>query len=64
MNKEYETCYLLPSTALKAHRKDEHKFLHIGLVQVGVKHFIREGLNNSILMALRDTVILDSMTAS
>ena len=55
INKEYETCYLLPSSALKAHRKEGHNFLHIGLVQVGVKPLIRERLNNSILMALRDT---------
>ena len=55
INKEYETCYLLPPAAIKAHRKEDHKFLHIGLVQVGVKPLIREGLNNSILMALRDT---------
>ena len=32
INKEYETCCLLLSAALKAHRKDRHKFLHIGLV--------------------------------
>ena len=55
INKEYETCYLLFSTAVKAHRKEDHKFLHIGLVQVGVNPLIREGLNNSIFMALRDT---------
>ena len=54
INKEYETCYLLSPAAVKAHRKDGQKFLHIGLVQVGVKPLIREGLNNSILMALRD----------
>ena len=58
INKEYETCYLLPSAALKAHRKDGYKFLHIGLVQVRFKPLIREGLNNSILMAPRDTRLL------
>ena len=36
------------------HRKEGHNFLHIGLVQVGVKPLIREGLNCSIFMALRD----------
>ena len=46
---------MLSSAAVKAHRKEDYKFLHIGLVQVGVKPLIREGLNNSILMALRDT---------
>ena len=55
INKEYETCYLLSPAAVKAHREKDHKFLHIGLVQVGVKPLIREGLNNSILMALRNT---------
>ena len=55
INKEYETCYLLPATALVEHKKQGHKFLHIGLVQVEVKPLIREGLNYSILMALRDT---------
>ena len=58
INKEYETCYLLSPAAMKAHRKDGQKFLHIGLVQVGVKPLIREGLNNSILMALRDTRLI------
>ena len=55
INKEYETCYLLPSFVLKEHIKEGHNYLHIGLVQVGVKPLIREGLNCSILMALRDT---------
>ena len=44
INKEYETCYLLSPAAMMAHRKDGQKFLHIGLVQVGVKPLIREGL--------------------
>ena len=55
INKEYETCYLLPFSALLMHRKEWHNYLHIGIVQVWVKPLIREGLNCSILMALRDT---------
>ena len=55
INKEFETCYLLSPTTIKAHKKQGHNFLHIGLVQVRVKPLIREGLNSSILMALRDT---------
>ena len=55
INKEYETCYLLSPATIKAHKKQGHNFLHIGLVQVGVKPLIRKGLNSSILMALRDT---------
>ena len=55
INKEFETCYLLSPVTIRAHKKQGHNFLHIGLVQVGVKPLIREGLNSSILMALRDT---------
>ncbi|KAL0017284.1 hypothetical protein SO802_004353 [Lithocarpus litseifolius] len=55
INKEYETCYLFSPAQIKAHIKKGHHFLHIGLVQVGVKALIRPGLNNSILLALRDT---------
>ena len=54
INKEYETCYLLSPSTLLAHKKDEHNYLHIDLVQVKVKPLIKEGLNCSILMALRD----------
>ena len=55
INKEFETCYLLSLATIRAHKKQGHNFLHKGLVQVGVKPLIREGLNSSILMALRDT---------
>ncbi|KAL0004515.1 hypothetical protein SO802_012076 [Lithocarpus litseifolius] len=55
INKEYETCYLFNPAQIKAHLKKGHHFLHIGLVQVGVKPLIRSGLNNSVLLALRDT---------
>ncbi|KAL0002100.1 hypothetical protein SO802_015881 [Lithocarpus litseifolius] len=54
LRKPYETRYLFSSEKIKAHRKQGHKFLHIGLVQVGVKPLIREGLNSSILLTLRD----------
>ena len=55
LNREYETCYLFTSSAIKAHKKKGFNFLHIGLVQVGIKPLVREGLNSSICMALRDT---------
>ena len=56
INKEYETYYLFSPSTLTTHQKEGHNFLHIGLVQVGVKPLIREGLNCSILMAFRDTM--------
>ena len=46
---------MLTLATIKAHKKQGHNFLHIGLVQVGVKPLIKKGLNSSILMALRDT---------
>ena len=46
---------MLSLATIKACKKQGHNFLHIGLVQVGVKPLIRKGLNSSILMALRDT---------
>ena len=55
INKEFETCYLLSPATIKACKQQGHNFLHIGLVQVGVKPLIRKSLNSSILMALRDT---------
>ena len=55
INKEYETWYLITPATIKAHTKQGHNFLQIGLVQVGVKPLIRKGLNSSILMALKDT---------
>ena len=55
INKEFETCYLLSPATIKEHKKQRHNFLHIGLVQFGIKFLIREDLNSSILMALRDT---------
>ena len=46
---------MLSPATIRAHKRQGHNFLHIGLVQVGVKPLIRESLNSSILMALRDT---------
>ena len=53
-NREYETCYFFTSSTIKAHKKKGFNFLHIGLVQVGIKPLVRQGLNSSICMALRD----------
>lgn len=55
LNREYETYYLFTSSAIKAHKKKGFNFLHIGLVQVGIKPLVREGLHSLACMALRDT---------
>ena len=48
LNKEYETCYLLTPSALLTHKKDGHNYLHIGLVQVGVKPLTREDRKSNV----------------
>ena len=54
LNGEYETCYFFTSSTTKAHKKKGFNFLHVGLVQVGIKPLVREGLNSSVCIALRD----------
>nr|KYP57084.1 polyprotein [Cajanus cajan] len=49
-----EEFHLLTKQSITEHSR-KYKYLHIGCVQVAVKPLIREGLNASILMCLRDT---------
>ncbi|XLU26974.1 hypothetical protein S245_063040, partial [Arachis hypogaea] len=48
-----EEFHLLTKQSVREHAR-HYKYLHIGCVQVAVKPLIREGLNASILMCLRD----------
>ncbi|QHO11173.1 polyprotein [Arachis hypogaea] len=48
-----EEFHLLTKQFVREHAR-HYKYLHIGYVQVAVKPLIREGLNASILMCLRD----------
>ncbi|QHO53481.1 polyprotein [Arachis hypogaea] len=48
-----EEFHLLTKQSIREHAR-HYKYLHIGCVQVAVKPLIREGLNASILMCLRD----------
>ena len=43
IKKEYEMCYLLSPSAIQKHKDKGHNFLHIGLVQVGVKPLTKRG---------------------
>ena len=45
---------LLSPTSIAKHKEEGFRYIHIGLVQVGVKPLNREGLNTSILATLRD----------
>ncbi|KAL4195596.1 hypothetical protein AMTRI_Chr05g65450 [Amborella trichopoda] len=46
---------LLSQKILQVHKNKNYKYLHIGLIQIAVKPLTRLGLNNSILVCLRDT---------
>ncbi|KAK7410245.1 hypothetical protein VNO78_00875 [Psophocarpus tetragonolobus] len=48
-----EEFHLLTKQSIAEHSR-KYKYLHIGCVQVAVKPLVREGLNASILMCLRD----------
>ncbi|XLT32810.1 hypothetical protein HN873_064102 [Arachis hypogaea] len=48
-----EEFHLLTKQSVREHAR-HYRYLHIGCVQVAVKSLIREGLNASILMCLRD----------
>ncbi|QHO16489.1 polyprotein [Arachis hypogaea] len=48
-----EEFHLLTKQSVREHAR-HYRYLHIGCVQVAVKPLIREGLNASILMCLRD----------
>ncbi|ESQ47423.1 hypothetical protein EUTSA_v10028167mg [Eutrema salsugineum] len=55
------------SDTIKRHRENGFKYIHIGLVQVGIKPLSKEGLNTSILAILRDTrfkIFEDSLLSS
>jgi len=52
--KPFETIQLLSKKSLQKHLARNYKYIHIGLVQVGIKPFIKEGLNTSILAVLQD----------
>ena len=45
---------LLSPTSIAKHKEKGFRYIHIGLVQVGVKPLNREGLNTSILATLWD----------
>lgn len=56
--KPYETIRLFTKNSVEKH-KQKFNYLHIGLVQIGIKPLTREGLDTSILLCLRDCRMLD-----
>jgi len=54
LTKPFETIQLLSQKSLQKHLARNYKYIHIGLVQVGIKPLTKKGLNTSILAVLRD----------
>ena len=59
LTKAKDEIRLLSPSSIDKHKAKGFRYLHIGLVQVGVKPLNREGLNTSILATLRDIRFLD-----
>ena len=59
--------HLISMSYLQKHRERGFKYIHIGLVQVGIKPLTKEGLNASILVVLSDNRFInfqDSLISS
>ena len=54
LTKPFETIKLFSEHALKHLRDKKFNYVHVGLIQVGIKPLTKEGLNTSILAVLRD----------
>ncbi|KAJ0038879.1 hypothetical protein Pint_22051 [Pistacia integerrima] len=58
LSNKLECIKLFDQQAVRRHT-EKYKYLHIGLVQVGVRPLTHEGVNTSILLCLRDKRLLD-----
>ncbi|KAH9703738.1 hypothetical protein KPL70_011207 [Citrus sinensis] len=54
LSEPFETIYLFSEKSLKKLKEKNFKYIHIGLIQVGIKPLTKEGLDTSILAVLRD----------
>ena len=54
LSKPFETINLFSEHSLKKLKEKNFNYIHIGLIQVGIKPLTKEGLNTSILAVLRD----------
>jgi hypothetical protein len=59
LNKEHELCQFFSLEAIKRHRRKDHNFIHIRLVQVVIKPLTRRGLKAYVMLGLRDVRFLD-----
>ncbi|KAH9676471.1 hypothetical protein KPL70_019168 [Citrus sinensis] len=54
LSEPFETIYLFSEKSLKKLKEKNFKYIHIGLIQVGIKPLTKEGFDTSILAVLRD----------
>ena len=54
LSEPFETIHLFSEKSLKKLKEKNFKYIHIGLIQVGIKPLTKEGLDTSILAVLRD----------
>jgi len=54
LSKPFETIHLFSEQSLKKLKEKGFNYIHIGLIQVGIKPLTKEGLDTSILAVLRD----------
>jgi hypothetical protein len=55
LNKNQEECPLFRKKEMKEFKNKGFRFIHIGLIQVGIKPLTRRGINASVLLRLIDT---------
>ena len=54
LNKNQEECPLFQKKEMKEFKNKGFRFIHIGLIQVGIKPLTRRGINASVLLRLLD----------
>ena len=54
LSEPFQTIHLFAEKSLKKLREKNFNYIHIGLIQVGIKPLTKEGLDTSILAVLRD----------
>lgn len=58
-NEQNVSINLFTRDFIKGFIKKQHKFLHLGLVQIAIKPLLRDGLGAPIVVALRDARLLN-----
>ena len=54
LNKDKDECLLFNKNVIKEFKNKGYKFLHIGLIQVGIKPLTGRGINAAVLLRLFD----------